>query len=130
MKHNDGTFAEFAKEKGPMKAQPKYSYYIEPQELTERPRRFLESFAAILKHSNYGPVLDFYTRVSTKCARCTASCPVYQASGDPRDIPCHRTELLLKIYRRYFTLAGQLKARLYDYFTLTDEHIDEMAEDF
>jgi Fe-S oxidoreductase len=107
-----------------------YSFHVESCDLRDRPRRFLEAFAAILRHSNYGPVLDLYTRVSTKCSRCTAACQVYEASGDPRDIPCHRTELLLRVYRRYFTLAGQLKARLFDYFTLTDPYIDEMAESF
>jgi hypothetical protein len=35
-----------------------YSYYIEPIDLKDRPRRFLEAFGAILKYSNYGPVLD------------------------------------------------------------------------
>jgi Fe-S oxidoreductase len=114
-----------------MAAQTKpYTFYTESFPTTERPRRFLEAFSAILKHSSYGPVLDYYVRVSTKCARCTASCPVHQASGECRDIPCHRTELLLKVYRRYFTLTGQLKARLHDYYTLTDQLIDEMAEDF
>ncbi len=109
--------------------QPKYCYYTEPIKLEERPRRFLEAFAAILKHSNYGPVLDAYTRVSAKCSICTASCPVYQATGDPEDIPCHRSELLLKVYRRYFTLGGMVKSRLFDYFRLTNEHIDRMAEE-
>ncbi len=107
-----------------------YSYYTEPFSQAERPRRFLEAFAAILAHSNYGPALDTFVRVSAKCARCTASCPVYEASQDPQDIPCHRSELLLKVYRRYFTLGGQLKARLYDYYTLTDRQLDEMAESF
>jgi len=108
----------------------RYSYHVEPFDLTDRPRRFLEAFSAILSHSNYGPVLDMYTRISTKCSRCSASCQVFEASRDPRDVPCARTELLLKIYRRYFTLAGQLKARLFDYFTLTDEYIDKMAEEY
>ena len=110
--------------------QPKYPYYIEPIKLEERPRRFLEAFAAILRHSNYGQVLDAYTRIGAKCSICTASCPVYQTSGDPKDIPCFRSELLLKVYRRYFTLAGMAKARLFDYFRLTNEHIDRIAEDF
>jgi Fe-S oxidoreductase len=113
-----------------MTSAPEYSYHVEPFELRERPRRFLEAFAAILKHSNYGPALELFTRVSAKCGRCSATCPVYEASGDPRDIPCHRSELLFKVYRRYFTFGGQLKARLYDGFVLTDEHIDEMAEEF
>ena len=113
-----------------MATQAKYSFHTEPFPQEERPRRFLEAFAAVLQHSNYGPVLDYYTRVSAKCSRCTATCPVYQASGDPRDIPCHRTELLLAVYRRYFTFSGQLKARLYDSSRLTDAAIDEMAEEF
>lgn len=113
-----------------MAAQSRFSYYTEVCNEQERPRRFLEAFGAILKHSNYGLVLDFYTRVSAKCSRCTASCPVYEASGEARDVPCHRSELLLKIYRRYFSLAGQIKARLFDDFRLTDAHIDEMAESF
>jgi Fe-S oxidoreductase len=113
-----------------MKAEQKLSYQVEPFRTEDRPRRFLEAFAAILKHSNYGPVLDFYTRVTAKCSRCTAACQVYQASGDPRDIPCHRSELLLKVYRRYFTLAGEVKSRLYSSFVLTDDHIDEMAEEY
>jgi Fe-S oxidoreductase len=108
--------------------QPSYSFHVEPIQLAERPRRFLEAFAAILKHSNYGPVLDAYTRVGAKCSVCTASCPIYQVTNDPRDIPCNRSELLLKIYRRYFTLAGNLKSRLFDYFRLTNDYIDELAE--
>jgi Fe-S oxidoreductase len=113
-----------------MNAQRRFSYHVEPFDLRERPRRFLEAFAAILKHSNYGPILDFYTRVTAKCSRCTVSCPVYQVTQDPRDIPCNRSELLLRVYRRYFTLAGQMKARLYDSFILTDEYIDTMAEEY
>jgi Fe-S oxidoreductase len=112
-----------------MKEQPKYFYHVEPFDLSDRPRRFLEAFSVILEHSNYGPVLDLYSRISTKCSRCTAACQVYEASQDPRDIPCARTEILLKIYRRYFTLAGQFKARLFDYFTLNDEYIDHLAEE-
>jgi Fe-S oxidoreductase len=105
-----------------------YSYYIEPFDLTDRPRRFLESFAAILKNSNYGFVLDTYARTSTKCARCTASCQVFQATRDPHHVPCYRSELVLRIYRRYFTISGMIRARLYNSFNLTDEYLDEMAE--
>ncbi|MCP4600458.1 MAG: (Fe-S)-binding protein [Proteobacteria bacterium] len=113
-----------------MKAPKKLSYHVEPQSPQDRPKRFIEAFSAIIEHSNYGTVLDFYTRVTAKCSRCTATCQVYEASQDPRDIPCHRSELLLKVYRRYFTLGGQLRARLTDYFSLTDDHIDLMAEEF
>ncbi len=108
----------------------KYSYYVEEKalEVTERPRKFLEAFAAVLENSSYGLALDVYTRLSTKCSRCAASCQLYQTTEDDRDIPCHRSELLFTVYRRYFTAAGILKARLFGGFTLTDEYLDEMAE--
>jgi len=106
----------------------RYSYYTEDFELEDRPRRFLDAFGAILKYSNYGHVLDTYIRTSTKCSRCATTCPVFQASGDYHHIPCYRSELLFKIYRRYFTLSGLFRARLWNAFTLTDEHIDELAE--
>ena len=108
----------------------KYSYNVEARGLESRdkPRRFLQAFAAVLQHGNYGVALDTFARLSAKCGRCAASCQLYEATGAPEDIPCHRSELLLKIYRRYFTQSGLLKARLWGGFTLTDAYIDEMAE--
>jgi Fe-S oxidoreductase len=108
----------------------KYSFYVEDKALqvTQRPRKFLDAFAAALQHSNYGLPLDVYSRLSTKCSRCGASCQLYQSTGEDRDIPCHRSELLFRIYRRYFTRAGAWKARLFGGFTLTDDHLDELAE--
>jgi len=108
--------------------QPKYTYILEAIELEERPKRFLEAFASILRHSNYAPVLDSYLRVQAKCSVCTVDCQVYQASGDPQDIPCMRSELLLAVYRRYFTMSSMLKSPLFDGFNLTNEYIDRMAE--
>ncbi|MCP4198420.1 MAG: (Fe-S)-binding protein [Proteobacteria bacterium] len=110
----------------------KYSYYIEDRtrEVTDRPRKFLQAFAAVLDNSSYGLPLDIYTRLSTKCSRCGAACQLYQYTNDANDIPCHRSELLFRIYRRYFTKSGMLKARLTGGFALTDEYIDHMAEAF
>ena len=115
-----------------MAAKERYSFHVEPRavEGADRPRRFLEAFAAILEHANYGPALETYARLSAKCARCAASCQLYEATHDPRDIPCRRSNLLLRIYRRYFTTAGVTRARLFGGFELTDAHIDEMAEEY
>jgi len=106
----------------------RYSYYMEAVDETGRAGRFLDAFAAILKHSNYGFVLDTYARITTKCGICAANCQVYCDTEDPAHIPCHRSELLLKVYRRYFTLGGAVRARLVNGFNLTDATIDEMAE--
>jgi Fe-S oxidoreductase len=105
-------------------------YHVEDFEVHERVRRFLEAFAAILKHTNYRVALDHYVRVSAKCSRCTVKCQVYLATGDQQDIPCYRSELLLSVYRRHFTVAGVLRARLLGDPGLTDDKVQEMAEAF
>jgi len=115
-----------------MSKNSKYSFFVEDKALrvTNRPRKFLEAFAAVLNHSSYGVALDVYTRVGAKCSRCASSCQLYETTGDERDIPCQRSELLMKIYRRYFTHGGVLKARLFGGFTLTDAYLDRMAEEY
>ncbi len=105
-------------------------YHVEDFEVHDRPRRFLEAFAAILKHTNYRLALDHYMRVTAKCSRCTTKCQIFLATGDERDIPCHRSELLLSVYRRHFTVSGVLRGRLLGDPGLTDERIQEMADSF
>jgi len=103
-------------------------FHVEDYDVGDRPRRFLEAFAAILKHSNYRFALDHFIRVSAKCSRCTTNCQIFEATGDPRDIPCYRSEILLRIYRRHFTLAGMFKGRLLGKDYLNDETIEELAD--
>lgn len=114
----------------PESAGCRYSYHVESIEQADRVERFLEGFAAILEYTDYRPLLDAYSTTSAKCNRCAVSCPIYLATRDPRDIPCYRTNLLLEIYRRYFTLGGWLKSRFHNGFELTEAVIDEMAELF
>ncbi|MFC1529358.1 (Fe-S)-binding protein [Gemmatimonadota bacterium] len=110
----------------------KYSYYVEQKALdvTDRPRKFLEAFAAVLEHSNYGVALETYSRLSAKCGRCASTCQLYEDTQEERDIPCHRSELLIRVYRRYFTQFGILKARLSRAFILTDAYLDMMADEY
>ncbi|MGD8320474.1 MAG: (Fe-S)-binding protein, partial [Gemmatimonadota bacterium] len=110
----------------------KYSYHVEAQglELDQRPRRFLEALSAILRHGSYNLALDTYARMSTKCGRCASDCQLYEATQLPEDIPCHRSELLLRVYRRYFMPSGVLRARIFGGFELTEGYLDEMAEAF
>jgi Fe-S oxidoreductase len=105
-------------------------YHIEDFDIKDRPHRFLEAFATILKHSNYKMALDHFIRMSAKCSRCATTCQIYQATGDLKDIPCYRSELLLSIYRRHFTIGGLLKGRLLGRGYLTDKKLQEMAESF
>ena len=77
-----------------------YPYYIENPVTENRVDRFLEAFRAVLEFSDYKPLLDSYCTSNAKCNRCAVTCPVFLATGDPKDIPCYRTNLLLDIYKR------------------------------
>ena len=103
-------------------------YHVEDYDTNDRPRRFLEAFAAILQHSNYRFALEHFIRMSAKCARCSSNCQIYEATGDPKDIPCYRSELLLSVYKRHFTIGGLFRGRLTGKGHLTDEMIEEMAD--
>jgi len=112
--------------------QQRLTYNIEKDKVVteDLPRRFLEAFAAILKHSNYRQVLDNYGRVTARCANCAASCQIYQATEAPEDVPCYRSHLLLDVYRRHFTTKGILSGHLLGHEPLTVDKILEMAESF
>jgi Fe-S oxidoreductase len=105
-------------------------YHVEDFDVGDRPRKFLEAFAAILKHTNYRLALDQYAHVSAKCSRCTSKCQIFLATGNERDMPCKRSELLLNVYRRHFTVSGVLRGRILGDPGLADEQIQEMAEGF
>lgn len=109
----------------------KYSYHVEnPGAGDHRAERFLTAFATILQHSNYRFAVELFSKTCAKCGRCAASCQVYQASNDLRDIPSHRTQLLLDVYRQYFANGGQFNSQALRHESLSDERIDEMIESF
>ena len=104
------------------------SYYMERLYTGDRVTRFLEILAAVLQHSNYGQLLDTYARVGAKCGQCACACQIYLHTRDPKDAPCYRSNLLLEIYRRHFTLRGVLQSKLTGTVYLTEERIRELAE--
>lgn len=111
-------------------ASARYLFHLDKPLAADRVDRFLQAFAAILQFTDYRSLLDSYAGSSAKCSRCVVTCPIYEVSRDPKDIPCYRSNVLLDIYRRYFTLGGALAARFRRGAELTEETIDEMAELF
>lgn len=106
-------------------------YHIEEQYVaSDLVKSYLESFAAIMQDSNYRFLIDLYSRTASKCGRCSVACQIYQASNDPRDVPCYRTNLILEIYRRHFTPGGWFSSKFGIKDPLTEESIIEMAEVF
>ncbi|MFP4545134.1 MAG: (Fe-S)-binding protein [Bacteroidota bacterium] len=118
-------------EKNQIPETKKYPYYIEKPLESNRVEKFLEAFAAVLSYTDYKSLLDSYCTTTAKCNRCAVACPIFVTTNDPKDIPCYKTNILLDIYKRYFTIGGWLLSRFQpDYFRLTDEIIDEMLDLF
>lgn len=52
--------------------------------------------------------LRVFMDICVRCGACADKCQFYLGTGDPQNMPVARAELLRKVYRRYFTLAGKL----------------------
>jgi len=109
-------------------AKKSYLYQIENPDVPNRVERFLQAFESILRHTNYKALLDMYARTHTRCGRCASTCQVYQATGDPKDIPCYRTTQILEIYQRYFTFGGWVKGLALGNGYLKESDIDELID--
>ena len=112
--------------------QQRLRYIVEKDKLAldDLPRRFLEAFAAILAQTNYRQVIDNYARTTARCSNCATACQIYQQTGDPRDVPCYRSNLLLETYRRHFTPRGLFETRILGRQYLTADRILEMASTY
>jgi len=49
--------------------------------------------------------------ICVRCGACADKCHFFIGSGDPKNMPVLRAELLRSVYRRYFTAAGRLFGR-------------------
>ncbi len=60
-----------------------------------------------------------------RCGACADKCHFYIGSGDPRNMPVLRAELLRSVYRRYFTASGRRLGRLAGARDLTEDVLKE-----
>ena len=65
-----------------------------------------------------------------RCGACAEKCPFFMGSGDHKNMPVLRAELLRSIYRRYFTTAGRWLGKLAGARDLTPEVIKEWFKYF
>ncbi len=59
------------------------------------------------------------------CGACTDKCHYFIGTGDPKNMPVARQELMRSVYRRYFTLPGKLFPKLVGARDMTREVLDE-----
>jgi Fe-S oxidoreductase len=69
--------------------------------------------------------LQVYLDSCVKCGACTDKCHYYIGTKDPKNMPVGRQDLLRKVYRRYFTLAGKYFPKLVGAENLTKEVLDD-----
>jgi len=69
-----------------------------------------------------------YLDICARCAICKDSCHQYVATGEMKYLPAYRAELIRKIYRKYFTGAGEFVPSLYEARDPDDRLMDELYD--
>ncbi len=69
--------------------------------------------------------LRVYLDGCVKCGACTDKCHYFLGTGDPKNMPVARQDLLRSVYRRYFTPAGKLFPKLVGARDLDNSVLDE-----
>jgi Fe-S oxidoreductase len=63
--------------------------------------------------------------ICVRCGACADKCHFFIGSGDPKNMPVLRSELLRSIYRKYFTLPGKVFGKLAGARELTKDVLKE-----
>ena len=56
--------------------------------------------------------LKLFMDICVRCGACADKCHFFIGSGDPKNMPVLRAELLRSVYRREYTLAGKIMAKI------------------
>jgi Fe-S oxidoreductase len=70
---------------------------------------FMEGFKARLGRFRS---LKLFMDICVRCGACADKCHFFIGSGDPKNMPVLRAELLRSIYRKNFTMAGKVLGKL------------------
>ncbi len=69
--------------------------------------------------------LRVYLDACVKCGACTDKCHYFIGTGDPKNMPVARQDLMRKVYRRNFTLAGRFLPKLVGAEDMSREVLDD-----
>ncbi len=69
--------------------------------------------------------LQVFMDICVHCGACTDKCHYFLGTGDPKNMPVGRQDLMRKVYRRYFTFAGKYFPQLVGAVDLTKEILEE-----
>jgi Fe-S oxidoreductase len=69
--------------------------------------------------------LRVYMDACVHCGACSDKCHYYLGTGDPKNMPVARQDLMRAVYRRYFTFAGKHFPKLVGAVDMTKEVLDQ-----
>ncbi|MCB2100448.1 MAG: (Fe-S)-binding protein [Rhodobacterales bacterium] len=90
-------------------------------------RKAVEKLGDLLKKNR---ALKVYLDSCVKCGACTDKCHYYIGTGDPKNMPVARQDLLRAVYRRNFTIGGKLFPGLVGAKDMTREVLDDWYKYF
>lgn len=107
-----------------------YSAKPEHQEALGYPGELIDNWQAVAIDKlgelvSKSRALQIYLDTCVKCGACTDKCHYFLGTGDPKNMPVARQDLLRKVYRRYYTLAGKTVPWLVGAEDLTREVLDD-----
>lgn len=69
--------------------------------------------------------LRIFMDICVRCGACADKCHYFIGTGDPRNMPVLRAELLRSVYRKNFTLAGKILGKIAGARELTEDVVKE-----
>ncbi len=69
--------------------------------------------------------LRVYMDACVHCGACTDKCHYFIGTGDPKNMPVARQDLMRSVYRRYYTLPGKLFPKLVGARDMTRDVLDD-----
>jgi Fe-S oxidoreductase len=69
--------------------------------------------------------LQVYLDACVHCGACSDKCHYFLGTGDPKNMPVARQDLMRAVYRRYFTFAGKHFPKLVGAVDLTKDVLDQ-----
>jgi len=81
-----------------------------------------------LFRSKLNEAMRFYLETCTRCGVCTEACHVHASMGQVKYIAAYRSEIIRRLYKKYFKVRGKVWPSVGEAKELTDMALDELFE--
>jgi heterodisulfide reductase subunit C len=106
----------------PGKAKDQTAIGLPPERVPDWQEKGVAKLGELLEKNK---ALRLFMDICVRCGACTDKCHYYLGTGDPKNMPVARAELLRKVYRRYYTLGGRLFPELTDAADFDEKMLEE-----